>query len=275
MKPVASRAMTILITLLAAVAALTLLVRWLEPRFAFFPMAGETATPADHGVAFEAGTVESADGQRLRVWRLRARAPRALVIYFHGNGGNLSVWAPMLADIAGHGYDVIAFDYRGYGLSTGRPSERGLYRDVDAIVGYASRARPPAMPLVYWGRSLGSAMAAYASTRFRPDALILEAGFPDARSLVGSSPPLAFLSLFSTYRFPTAEYANAGGAPVLVMHGTADSVVPFELGRALYDRLAGTKTFAPIDGGDHNDRRPPDERAYWFSVESFISRTGR
>jgi len=280
------RTMTLGLIALAVIgAALVVFLGWLEPRFAFFPTAGETTTPLEFGVAFEPTTIETADGERLRVWHLHAQSralsehtlervegPRALVVYFHGNGGNLSVWAPILAGIARHGYEVVAFDYRGYGVSTGQPSEIGLYRDVDAVVRHAVASRAPSLPIVYWGRSLGTAMAAYASTRKRPDALILESGFPDARSLLRSSPLLALLAVFSTYRFPTLDNANAGRAPVLVMHGTADSVIPFKLGRALYDGLAGRKTFVEIAGGDHNDTRPPDERAYWRAVDDFIQR---
>jgi uncharacterized protein len=264
--------MAALVTLALLGAGLVLFVRWLEPRFAFFPTPGETTTPGELGASFEAATLETADGEQLRVWRLHATAPRALIVYFHGNGGNLSVWAPILSDIARRGYEVIAFDYRGYGLSTGRPSERGLYRDVDAIVGYASRWRARSLPLVYWGRSLGTAMAAYASTLVAPDRLVLEAGFPDARSLVQSSPPLALLALFSSYRFRVAQPANRGGAPALVVHGTADSVIPFRLGRALYERLNGTKQFVEIVGGNHNDLRPAEEAKYWRAIESFIER---
>jgi fermentation-respiration switch protein FrsA (DUF1100 family) len=263
---------TFLLSLVVVSAALAVFVRWLEPRFAFFPTPGETTTPTEFGVAFEPATIETVDGQRLRVWHLHAESPRALVVYFHGNGGNLSVWAPILSGVARYGYELVAFDYRGYGVSTGRPSESGLYRDADAVVQHAALSRRPALPLVYWGRSLGSAMAAYASTRQRPDGLILESAFPDARSIIRSSPLLALLALFSTYRFPTAEHANAGRVPVLVMHGTGDSVIPFELGRALYDRLNGAKTFVEISGGDHNDTRPPDERAYWRAVDDFVSR---
>jgi len=262
---------TFLFALVIVSACLAVFVRWLEPRFAFFPTPGETTTPRDFGVAFEPAAIDTADRERLRVWHLHAESPRALVVYFHGNGGNLSVWAPILAVVARHGYDLIAFDYRGYGLSTGRPSESGLYRDVDAIVPHAAASRRASLPLVYWGRSLGSTMAAYASTRHRPDGLILESGFPDARALVRSSPLLALLAPFSTYRFPTVEHANSERAPVLVMHGTADSVIPVEMGRALYDRLEGAKTFVEIVGGDHNDTRPPDERAYWRAVDDFIS----
>jgi alpha-beta hydrolase superfamily lysophospholipase len=195
------------------VAGLAAFVRWLEPRFAFFPIHGETATPAALDVRFAAATVATVDGEQLRAWQLHAPAPRALIVYFHGNGGNLSVWAPILSDIARHGYEVIAFDYRGYGLSTGRPSERGLYRDVDAVVAHAARARTPSLPLVFWGRSLGTAMAAYASTLVRPDRLVLEAGFPDARSLVQSSPPLALLALFSSYPFRPRNTRTTAARP--------------------------------------------------------------
>jgi len=118
-------------------------------------------------------------------------------------------------------------------------------------------------------------MAAYAASIRPPDAVILEAGFPDARALARSVPPLAFLALFSSYRFPTAEILRQVPSPTLVMHGDADTVVPFALGRALFDRLGGAKEFVTIHGGDHNDVAPPDPRAYWGAVDAFISRAQR
>ena len=263
------------IALLGLLAALVVLVRAVEPRFAFFPLAGETATPRDFGVRYEGLTIPTRDGERLHAWLLPADAPRARIIYFHGNGGNLSVWAPILANLPPHGYSVLAFDYRGYGLSTGRPGERGLYRDVDAVLDRAWPDADPPTPIVYWGRSLGTAMAAYAASIRPPDGLILEAGFPDARALARSSPPLAFLALFSSYRFPTAEFLRQVRSPTLVMHGDADTVVPFALGRALFDRLAGPKQFVAIHGGDHNDAAPPDAPAYWGAIDAFISSARR
>jgi uncharacterized protein len=258
------------ITLVIVLIGLAVFVRWLEPRFAFFPSPGETSTPADFGVDFSAITVATSDGEHLHAWLLRAARPRAFVIYFHGNGGNLSIWAPILAGVAERGFDVLAVDYRGYGLSTGRPTETGLYRDADAVLEHAWTSRPAGSPMLYWGRSLGAAVAAYAATRRAPDGIIIEAGFPDARALVRSSPPLAFLALFSTYRFPTREWLNRVRAPVLVIHGDADQVIPFRLGQALFDRLTGVKTFVGIAGGDHNDLRPADERTYWDAVDAFI-----
>jgi uncharacterized protein len=93
---------------------------------------------------------------------LGGREVRARILYCHGNGGNLSIWALILTGIARRGLSVFAADYRGYGLSTGRPTEQGLYRDVDAVVERFWRDITTDVPVVYWGRSLGGAMAAYA-----------------------------------------------------------------------------------------------------------------
>lgn len=260
------------ISLIALVAALAVLVRSIEPSFAFFPLAGETTTPAQFGLRYEAIAIHTSDGEQLRAWLLAADAPRAAIVYFHGNGGNLSVWAPVVAGIAQRGYSVVAFDYRGYGRSSGRPSEQGLYRDVDAVLEHVARHRDAHVPLVYWGRSLGTTMAAYAATVARPDALILESGFPDARTLVRSSPLLAFLALFSTYRFPTAEFVSRSGSPALVVHGDRDCVIPFAVGRALFERISGSKEFVTVHGGDHNDIAPRDPSRYWDAIDRFIVR---
>lgn len=262
--------MRTVITLLAIGIGLLVFVRWFEPRFAFFPSPGESTTPSDFGVPFTATTVATADGERLRVWRLEAAQPRALVVYFHGNGGNLSMWTPILAEIVRHGYDVLAVDYRGYGLSTGRPTETGLYRDADALLDHVSAAMPKSKPVVYWGRSLGTAVAAYAASRRPPDGIILEAGFPDARAIVRSSPVLTFLSVFSTYRFATATWLDRVECPALVVHGDTDQVMPIALGRALFDRMKGDKAFVAIPGGDHNDITPADPRVYWEAVDAFM-----
>ena len=253
------------------VIVVSVLVRLFESRFAFFPVAGETVTPLEYGVAHHTLSIATDDGERLSGWALPNATPRAQVLYFHGNGGNLSIWAPILAATARHGYSVVAFDYRGYGNSSGRPSERGLYHDVDAIVErFWSEARAET-PIVYWGRSLGTVMAAYAARRRAPHGLILESGFPDARSLASTSPLLAFLALFSTLRFPGAAFLEDLTAPVLVMHGDHDHVIPIDQGRRLFAKIPGRKQFITIPGGDHNDVAPPDPPAYWRDVGEFVA----
>src|SRR5262245_35190322 len=110
-----------LVALAAAILLTVLLIRMLvrtyEPHLAFYPIKGEDATPAAYGVPFTPLTTNAADGVRLRVWHLPRAEARAQVVYFHGNGGNLSMWADILVEIARRDFDVIAFDYRGYGVS--------------------------------------------------------------------------------------------------------------------------------------------------------------
>jgi len=259
------------IALLVMFVVLTVIVRLIEPKLAFFPASGETATPQEFGIDYTPLSIVTRDGERLRGWALIHPAPRAQVVYFHGNGGNLSVWAPILAGIARQGYSVLAFDYRGYGVSTGRPTERGLYGDADAVLERFWSAAPQRRPIVYWGRSLGTTVAAYAATVRTPDGLILESGFSDARSLVRTSPVLAFLALFSTYRFPGAEFLRHVNAPVLVMHGDNDHVIPIAHGRRLFGSIGGQKQFFTIRGGDHNDLTPSDPDTYWRAVDRFVA----
>ncbi len=263
---------TLVIGVAAALILMAALVRLLEPRFAFFPLRGERLTPHELGVEYEPLTVNTRDGQQLRGWALTGPNDRARILYFHGNGGNLSIWAPIVTGIAGRGYGVFAFDYRGYGLSTGRPTEPGLYRDVDAVVECVSHLSPTGMPIVYWGRSLGVAMAAYGATIRKPDGLILESGFPDARSLIRTSPLLSVLALFSTYRFPSNRFLARldSSVPVLVLHGDDDHVVPIAQGRALFEAITAPKRFVAVRGGEHNDLSPSDPERYWEAVEDFV-----
>ena len=270
--------LSLLITLALVTAALALLVRWLEPQLAFFPFKGEAETPREFGIPFEAVTLETTDGERLRAWRMTPPAPqatRARIVYFHGNGGNLSNWSPILAGIVRRGYAVFAIDYRGYGLSTGRPTERGLYRDVDAAVAAAWPDAGAGPPLVYWGRSLGGSMAAYAATVKKPDGVIVEAGFASARAAVRGSPVLAVLSLLASYRFPAGEFLARAGTPVLMLHGDRDSVIPYALGRELFEQSPQPKTFVTIAGGDHNDAAAPDSAAYWAAIDGFVAGLAR
>jgi fermentation-respiration switch protein FrsA (DUF1100 family) len=255
-----------------AVAGFAATVRLFEGRFAFFPLAGETTTPAAFGIPYERVELTTADGRRLGAWSMEGADATATILYFHGNGGNLSVWAPVLAAIREHGYAVYAFDYRGYGRSSGRPTERGLYLDVEAAVRWVSDARRADRPLVYWGRSLGTTMAAYAATLGqRPNGLVLEAGFADARTLLRGSGLLAAVALFSSYRFPTARFAADAAVPTLVLHGDRDSVVPFTNGQDLYDRLREPKQFVTIPNGDHNDLVPVDPQRYWGTIAEWIA----
>src|SRR5262249_15760095 len=143
--------------------------------------------------------------------------------------------------------------------------------DVETVVQQFWEHPDGTKAVIYWGRSLGTVMAAYASTVHVPDGLILESGFPDIRSLVRGSPLLAFLGMFLSYRFPGADFLRGSMVPVLVRHGDDGHGVPFAQGRALFDRLTGPKQFFTIRGGDHNDPAPRDPAAYWKAVGQLVA----
>jgi uncharacterized protein len=249
------------------------LVGVLEPRLVFFPFSGENATPAPHGLPYERVEIATADGERLVAWRLVPETPVADVVYFKGNGGNLSVWLPVLATLYRLDVQVLAVDYRGYGLSTGTPSEEGVYRDAEAVVEYAARLRgdDPAAPLVYWGRSLGGPVAAAAARAVRPDGLILESTFPDKVAVIRFNPVLRFLNLFASYRFSTVDLLQGFPGPVLVMHGDRDRIIPYRLGRELYEAIEVPKRFVAIQGADHNDFFDTGELSYWGPPLEFMT----
>lgn len=259
------------VTLLAALVATKIVVTVLEPRLAFFPFSGEDATPAELGLPYRAISLRTADGETLRAWFLPHDRPRAAIVYWHGNGGNLSLWRDIVAGVHRQGFSILAFDYRGYGLSTGSPSEDGLYKDTDAVVRHFETAlHQPAAKVIYWGRSLGATFAAYAATISKPDALILESAFPDKVSVIRYDPVMRLLNLFASYTLPTAEFLERADCPVLFVHGDADRVIPFRLGRELYNGMRGDKQFVTIRGADHNDFFAPDRQDYWGPIVGFV-----
>src|SRR5829696_4355752 len=274
-----TRALVAIVVSTALVIAMKWLVTRVEPRLTFFPSAGETETPKSIGLEYEAVSMRTADGETIAAWWIAHEAARADIVYFHGNGGNLSIWLPILAGVQASGLSVLAFDYRGYGRSTGSPTEKGLYRDADAVLAELARLRERESaggstgprPVIYWGRSLGGPVAAYATTVTRPDGLILESTFPDKRAVLGGQFVLRTLNMLASFRFETAEMLRGFDRPTLVMHGDADSVVPYAAGRALFERLSQPKRFVTLRGADHNDFHPATAREYWEAVNDLVS----
>jgi hypothetical protein len=256
-----------------ALVAIKLVVWVLEPRMAFFPIRGVQETPAAFGLAFRDVRIPTPDGETLHAWWLEHPQPRAQVLFWHGNGGNLSLWLDVIVELRRRGFSVLAMDYRGYGDSTGRPSERGMYVDADAAVTvFDSQLRKPGIPVVFWGRSLGTSVAASAAGRTRPDALVLESPFSDVAAIFRGNPVMQFFRLFSSYEFPTLRLIERYDGPLLVIHGERDTIIPFQAGRDFFDRApTGRKTFVPVRGADHNDLHVADPASYWAAIDRFVS----
>jgi uncharacterized protein len=264
----------VLILITGGLLAIKLLVLFFEPRLTFFPTRGLINTPGQMGIPFREVSIRSDDGETICAWFLEQSEPVAELVFFHGNAGNLSLWQDFLISMYQHSFTVFAIDYRGYGKSTGSPTEQGVYLDAEALLQHFwDEIHSPGHKVIYWGRSLGGAVAAFASRVRQPDGLILEGTFPSLSSLLNHYPLLKVFSLFSTYRFATLEQLETVSCPVLILHGDRDEVVPLEQGKSLFDKLNMDKKYLHIvSGAHHNDIQYVDPENYWNRVIQFAEK---
>src|SRR5438093_5258727 len=263
--------------IVAAGLALKIAVLVLEPRLTFHPLRDYAATPPALGLPFEDVFLKSEGGVRLHAWFIPGgRKASPTILFFHGNAENIGGCLDLALRAREAGYGLMLVDYRGYGESAGMPSEDGLYRDGRAAMEYVKGRRGrDRSPIVLWGRSIGAAVAVEvaAGDPEGPAGVILESSFTSAPDLLrsGGHWVLYGLSRFGTYRYDSAARIGRVRAPVLVIHGTADDIAPFSLGRRLFDLAPGRKDFVAIEGAGHNDLFPLHEDEVWDAVRRFLT----
>lgn len=271
----------LLVALASFVAGVCAVLAWIVPRaeryLMFRPSRFVVRTPDDLGVPFEQLFIDTPDGCRLSAWHLRPDEPIGSVVYFDGNSGNLGILTEILALLYRNGLEVLAVDYRGYGWSTGSPSEEGLYVDgLTAVRYFREHLQRPDLPLVYWGRSLGSCVATRAASLEPPDGLVLESAFPSLDSMMRYFPRFRPFRLFSRLQLDTASHLRAaqGNAPVLFIHGDEDPVVPLEQGLTLYEQAPEPKQFHCVEGADHINLHMVDAEGYLHRILRFVAGLG-
>jgi fermentation-respiration switch protein FrsA (DUF1100 family) len=195
---------------------------------------------------------ETPDGEGIHGWWFRSEG-RAHLIFCHGNGGNVLDRVPLAQPLARAGVDVLLWDYRGYGRSSGRPDEEGTYTDARAVRD-AVLARDGVDPdrLVLLGESLGGAVALKLASEHPPAGLILQSTFTSVRDVARQHYPFIPAPLVPD-AYPSKRLVRDLRAPLLVMHGDRDEIVPFDHGRALYDAAPEPKRFHTFAGAGHND----------------------
>jgi fermentation-respiration switch protein FrsA (DUF1100 family) len=220
--------------------------------------------PVDHAIA-------TPDGVKLHAWLFAADDPEApLLVQFHGNAGNLSYRADVAEELARRGVSVLLFDYRGYGRSEGSPSEESLYVDGLAVYDYArDRLGIPSGRIAVWGESLGGPYAADVAANRPVRCAVMEATFPSAASVANETYKVP-IGVFLGGSLPTLRALNRARVPVLVVHGDADTIIPFACGRALHAGLAGPKELFVVRGADHNDIPIVGGNAYLDKVARFV-----
>jgi uncharacterized protein len=244
----------------------------LQSRMLYFPTREIATTPAAAGMSYEELRLTTSDGIRIQAWYVPAPDPRGHVLFFHGNGGNLSHRIHSLRQFHDAGYAVLLPSYRGYGQSEGRPSEEGTYRDADAAWAHlVEERRVPPQRIALFGRSLGGAVAARLASRTRPGALILESTFTSVPDLAAELYPFLPVRLLSRFRYDTASLMAELDAPLLVVHGRGDEIIRFSHGERLFALASGPKEFLELEGG-HNEGFLLAGERYTEGIRDFLER---
>jgi fermentation-respiration switch protein FrsA (DUF1100 family) len=255
--------------LAAAYGGLALLVYFFQARMVFYPEVERdvSVTPASVKMPFEDLHLQTSDGIRLHGWYIPAAQPRGTVLFLHGNAGNISHRLDSVQMFHRLGYSTLIFDYRGYGNSSGTPTEQGTYRDAEAAWRYLTEQRHiPSCHIVLFGESLGGAVAAWLATSRKPAALVIASGFTSVPDLGQQLYPYLPIRWLARIRYDTRKYLKSVTVPVLIAHSPQDDIVPFEHGRALFAAANPPKQFLELAGG-HND-------GFIFMRESWIRALG-
>lgn len=265
--------------LLASLAIITLgvwlllsgFVYFMQPSLVYFPLRELEFTPAAVGLPHEDVLLETPDGVRLHGWWIGSAAPRGTLLFLHGNGGNISHRLDSIRLFHDLGLSVLIIDYRGYGRSDGTPGEQGTYVDAEAAWRHLvdTRRVDPGRVVIY-GESLGSAVAARLASRVPCGALAIEAGFTSIADMGRRHYPYLPVEWLVRFRYPGIEFMRGARCPVLVMHSPDDEIVPFEMGRRLFEAAPSPKDFLELSGG-HNDGLLLNGKRVTEAMDRFLS----
>ncbi len=240
----------------------------------YLPSRAVEQTPAASGLAYEDVAIETEDGERLHGWWVAAQpAPIGQILLCHGNAGNLGERVIHAELLAAAGFDVLLFDYRGYGHSSGAPTEAGTY--LDARAARATLSHRPGVDgsrVFYLGESLGGAVALALALECPPRGLILQSTFTSVRDMGRLHYPLVPRALIPD-AYPSLRRIRELDTPLLVLHGECDAIVPPTHGRAIFEAAPGPKRMHVFAGASHNDLVPLAGATYAQVIRSWAEDT--
>ncbi|HET7842249.1 MAG TPA: alpha/beta hydrolase [Terriglobia bacterium] len=268
--------MNITLGIVVGLVLLVILVRVFENRLIFFPPRYPEgfSSPVAYGIHPEEIWLTASGGVKLNAYFIAAPDSPKVLLWFHGNAENIGMGLDHLKWLSRLGVNVMELDYRGYGKSEGSPDEAGVYRDADAAYLYLVEGRKFAPKDVYvYGHSLGGAVAVDLASRRECGGLIVESSFtsiPDMARHIYRVPVARYLP---SSRFDSLAKIARVNEPVLIIHGTRDPVIPFEMGRRLFEAAREPKAFLPVEGAEHDDPYVVGGEAYFKRMDTFIRGT--
>lgn len=244
--------------------------RFAVNHFAFHPDQYDPIPPEQLPTGVEERFVATPDNEQLQCYWIAKHGSKRVLIYFHGNAGNIGHRMHDLLTLADMGLNVLGVGYRGYGRSSGRPSERGIYVDGRTAIDYVERTlgfQP--QQIILFGRSIGSTVAVETARHEVVAAVILVSPMTSGKA-VGQAHGFGLFAHMAGNAFDNLSKVPAIRSPLLVIHGTADEVIPFAMGQELYDAASAPKQFVPIQGAHHNDLSTNAADAYWRATRLFL-----
>lgn len=232
---------------------ITIMLYFFQEKLIFLP----TKLPQDHEYnflhEFEEFNLTTDDGAVLNALHFKAQAPKGLILYFHGNAGDLSRWGDITGFFVEQNYNVIVMDYRTYGKSTGKLSEEALHADAQRFYDYALK-RYSEKEITLYGRSLGTGIATKLASKNNPVRLVLESPYHSLRDVAKDRFPFLPVKWFLKYQFLSSDYIQNVNCQIAIFHGTADNVISYSYGKRLFDTISGkNKKLFTIEEGEHNN----------------------
>lgn len=243
----------------------------LEHMFLYFPDKEIVITPASIGLEFEAISFQASDGTKLHGWYLPGEKDKPLILFCHGNAGNISHRVDNLRLLHELGFSVFIFDYRGYGQSEGKASEEGTYADARGALRWLQEKGWAEQQMIYFGRSLGAAIALQLALESPPAGLVLESPFTSVEAIGRHHYPLLWrlAGWALDVRYDTLSKIDKIKAPLLIFHGEQDEIIPLQMGRELFERAPQPKQFYSIPFAGHNNTYDEGGAKYWQEWQDF------
>ena len=259
-----------IVTLIAlAILCFFIFLPRIENFFVFFPDSEMVATPETFLIDYRDIFFDQ-DGEKLHGWLCLNRRASSTILFCHGNAENISHRLEYINSLLTSGFQVFIFDYQGYGKSRGRPSEQGIYRAGLAAYDYlVNKEGISPEKIIVFGHSLGAAVAIEVSLQRETRALIIESAFTSIREMAGTIWLFKPISFFIPRHYNNLKKIEGINVPKLMIHGDNDGVVPYSMGRKLFEKAGSPKFFYTIKGTGHNDTSQINPQDYFRTIAYF------